>query len=70
MAKNRFNPRPDFSPKSERQPKEEPSVPATSCIICQKMTQSYGRWENGSTCSKTCEAVKRSEPRFLGEECD
>jgi hypothetical protein len=67
MAKNRYNTAPvDYTPKSERQPKEEPTIPSTPCIICQKMTQGYGRWADGNTCSKDCESVKESLPKLHG----
>ena len=70
MAKNRFTPVPDYTPKSERQPKEEPSIPSTPCIICQRMTQGYGCWTDGNTCSKDCEVIQEAKPKFLGDEYD
>lgn len=70
MAKNRYNTVPDFTPKSERQSKEEPSIPRTPCIICGTVAPSYGVWESGNTCCKTCEAIQEAKPKFLGEEYD
>ncbi len=70
MAKNRYNPVPDFTQKGERQPKEEPSIPLQPCLICQKMCQPYGLWEHGQTCNRECEAIQEAKPKFLGEEYD
>jgi hypothetical protein len=67
MAKNRYNTMIDYTPKSERQSKEEPSIPLQPCIVCKKMTPGYGSWQEGNTCCKDCEAIKESQPKMLGE---
>jgi hypothetical protein len=68
MAKNRYNPVPDFTPKSERQPKEDEGLPLQPCIICQKMCEPYAYWEDGQTCSKDHEAIKESQIKLHGGE--
>lgn len=72
MAKNRYNPTPDYTQKSERQPKkvEDISLPLQPCLVCEEMCQPYAYWSEGQTCSKTCEAIQESKPKFLGEEYD
>lgn len=69
--KNRFNPVPDFAPKSERKKVEDISLPLQTCLICEKMCQPYAYWSEGQTCSKDCTASYEAiKPRFLGEEYD
>jgi len=64
MAKQ-FNPViPDYRPKSERT--AEVKLPLQPCIVCQKMTQGYGTWHSGITCSRECEAVQESKPKLHG----
>ena len=47
----------DYTPRSERKV-EEVTIQAKPCCVCgAKITTSYyGRWGNGGTCSKSCEA--------------
>lgn len=66
MAKKQFNPViPDYRPKTERL--QVVDIPRRTCLICNKVTQGYGSWHEGYTCSRACEAVKEMQPRNFGE---
>lgn len=73
MVKNRYNtPRgaiPDYTPREEKSAKVEVTLTFTPCLICKKEIKEgyYGRWIDGGTCCKTCEAVKEAQPRNFGE---
>lgn len=64
MAKQRIsNPViPDYRPKSERTKGSEHSLSFSPCLTCRKKIEEgyYGRWQEGGTCSKTCE-LKQEE---------
>lgn len=59
---------PDYTPKQDRV-KEEVKLSFKPCLICQKQIKDgyYGVWIDGGTCSKTCEIIKETQPRVLGE---
>lgn len=65
MGSNRYNkPKgnvPDFTPRGEKKA-VEPTIDKTPCLVCKKMTQGYGSWEEGNTCSRSCE-TKYEETR-------
>lgn len=56
----------DYRPKAEKKV-EDTGLPLKPCCICQKMTQGYGMWSDGITCTRKCEAVKEAMPRNTGE---
>ena len=56
----------DYTPRSEKKVKDE-SLPLKPCIICNKMSEGYGAWLMGHTCSRACEAVQEAKPRCFGE---
>jgi hypothetical protein len=67
MAKNRYNTAPvDYTPRSERQPKEDEGLPLQPCLICNEMCRPYGNWSEGQTCSLTCEALQEAKPKLHG----
>lgn len=56
----------DYRPKAERKV-EDIGLPLKPCLICNKMTQGYGVWLIGNTCSRACESVQEAKPRNFGE---
>jgi len=57
---------PDYRTKAERKV-EDTGLPLKPCCICQKMTQGYGMWADGITCTRKCESTKEAMPRNTGE---
>ena len=57
---------PDYTPKSERKVKDE-SLPLKPCIICTKISEGYGAWKDGHTCSRKCELLQEAKPKDFGE---
>lgn len=51
---------PNYTPKVEKKV-EDISLPLKPCIVCQKMTQGYGVWLEGNTCSRACESVRENQ---------
>ncbi|MCX6822328.1 MAG: hypothetical protein NTW30_06145 [Candidatus Aenigmarchaeota archaeon] len=71
MANNRYNkPAPaQYQPKQKVEQKEV-TLFFSNCLVCgKKITEGYyGSWENGGTCSKTCEqAQELRRPTFIKE---
>lgn len=68
MSKNRHNTTPDYTPKQERQEKEV-TLYFTACLVCEKdiKTGYYGRFKDGGVCSKSCNAIQETRPKFDGE---
>lgn len=60
---------PDYTPREERTKEAVIKLSFTPCLICNKQIKEgpYGRWFDGNTCCKTCEAVKENQPRNFGE---
>lgn len=60
---------PNYTPRNERAKEEEPVLTFTPCCVCNKkiLEGPYGRWIDGNTCCKTCEAIKEAQPRNFGE---
>ena len=48
---------PDYTPRQERNKKEEVTLTFKPCIVCKKdiMQGYYGRHQSGGTCCKACE---------------
>lgn len=57
---------PDYTPRSERNKKEEISLTFNPCINCgKKITEGYyGRWSDSGTCSKSCEMQQVKKERY------
>lgn len=72
MGSNRYNkptPQPvDYTPKAERK-KEEVVLIFKPCCVCGGTVRGgyYGRWGDGGTCCKTCEAKREDEQLYLKE---
>lgn len=38
------------------------------CVVCEKqISQFYGRWGSGGSCSRKCELIQEEKPKDLGE---
>jgi hypothetical protein len=57
---------PDYTPKGQKVAKDV-GLPLKPCLVCQKMSQAYGSWIDGHTCSRKCEAIQQEKPRCFGE---
>lgn len=57
---------PDYRPRAEKKV-EDIGLPLKACCICKKISQPYGMWSDGHSCSRKCEAVKERMPRNIGE---
>ena len=41
------------------------------CCICEKPVNGYyGRWGNGGSCSKKCEAIQEAKPKYPPQKGD
>ena len=54
---------PDYTPKAEREKKQEIVLDDRFCLVCTKKTAGYGAWQHGFTCSRKCETQQERKER-------